>query len=124
MKYLKRLLFESGNDADNVKDADPTADPNLFWYYVRCNRCGETVAVMARKGYDLVEEFEESSNSDAPVGYSLFKDVMGRSDTCFQQMRIEIHYSTSYEEQSRHIEGGQFITAAEHRAGTNGEEQF
>lgn len=119
MKFLKRFLAGSGGDADSSGDADP----NLLWYYVRCNRCGETVVVMARKGYDLVEEYEESGSSDAPTGYSLFKDVMGRSDTCFQQMRIEIHYSTDYEERSRHIEGGKFITAEEHRAGANGAEQ-
>lgn len=123
MKFLKRLLTGSGGDAGHAGDGDPAADPNLFWYYVRCNRCGETVAVMARKGYDLVEEYEESANSDAPTGYSLFKDVMGRSDTCFQQMRIEIRYNTTYEEMSRHIEGGMFITAEEYRAGGNGEEQ-
>ena len=119
MKFFKRFFSESSDDRKFVTDADP----HLFWYYVRCNKCGETVAVMARKGYDLVEDYEESGNSDAPVGYSLFKDVMGRSDTCFQQMRIEIHYSTSYKEQSRHIVGGKFITAEEHRAGANGEEQ-
>ena len=117
MKFIKRFLSGSGDNDE------PAADPNLLWYYVRCKRCGETVAVMARKGYDLVEEYEESGGSDAPTGYSLFKDVMGRSDTCFQQMRIEIHYNTSYEEQSRHIEGGRFITAEEYRAGANGEEQ-
>lgn len=123
MKFLKRLLTGSGGDTNNAGDADPAADPNLFWYYVRCNRCSETVAVMARKGYDLVEEYEESASSDAPTGYSLFKDVMGRSDTCFQQMRIEIRFNTAYEELSRHIEGGKFISVEEYRAGANGAEQ-
>lgn len=123
MKFLKRILTGSDGGADEGSGGDSAADPNLLWYYVRCNRCGETIAVMARKGYDLVEEYEESGGSDAPTGYSLFKAVMGRSDTCFQQMRIEIHYSTNYEEQSRHIEGGEFITADEHRAAADGEEQ-
>ncbi len=110
MKFLKRLL--GGPDGD----AEPGVDPDLLWYYVRCNRCGETVAIMARKGYDLVEEFEDSGEGDAPTGYSLYKDAMGRSDTCFQHMRIEIHYNLQYEEQSRHIQGGTFITAEEHHA--------
>ncbi len=117
MSFLKRFLF--GSDGGSESESDP----NLLWYYVRCNKCGEAVAVMARKGYDLVEEFEESGNSDAPTGYSLFKDVMGRSDTCFQQMRIEIHYNLNYVEQSRHIQGGTFITAEEYRGGENGDEQ-
>ena len=116
MKFLRRLIAGPGG-------AEPGADPALLWYYVRCNRCGENVAIMARKGYDLVEEYAESSSGDAPTGYSLYKDAMGRSDTCFQQMRIEIHYNLQYEEQSRHIEGGTFITAAEYRAGAHGEEQ-
>ena len=116
MKFFKRFLSGSGEESDSGDD------PNLFWYYVRCGRCGEAVAVMARRGYDLVEDYEESGGSDAPSGYSLFKDVMGRSDTCFQQMRIEIRYNTSYEEQSRHIEGGRFITEEEYRAATNGGE--
>lgn len=117
MKFLKRFLSGQSNDGE------PAADPNLLWFYVRCQKCGETVAVMARKGYDLVEEYEESGGSDAPSGYGLFKDVMGRSDTCFQKMRIEVHYNVKYEEQSRHVRGGEFITAEEYRAGTNGEEQ-
>ncbi len=119
MKFLKRLL------GGPEEDAEPGADPNLLWYYVRCNRCGETIAIMARKGYDLVEEFaessDESSGADAPIGYSLYKDAMGRSDTCFQHMRIEIHYNVQYEEQSRHIEGGTFITAEEYHAGADGD---
>ena len=118
MKFLKRFL--SGPSGESGSGADP----NLLWFYVQCKRCGETIAVMARKGYDLVEEYEESGSSDAPTGYSLFKDVMGRSDTCFQHMRIEVHYNTKYEEQSRHIEGGSFITAEEYQAGANGDEQF
>lgn len=119
MKFLKRFLTGTGGGPESAGDSDP----NLLWYYVRCNKCDETVAIMARKGYDLVEEYEESGSSDAPTGYSLFKDVMGRSETCFQQMRIEVHYNTNYEEQSRHIEGGKFITAAEYRDGENSEEQ-
>ena len=115
MKMFKRLF------AGAETDAEPGADSNLLWYYVRCNRCGETVAIMARKGYDLVEEFAESGSSDAPVGYSLYKDAMGRSDTCFQHMRIEIHYNVQYEEQSRHIEGGTFITAEEFHADGDGD---
>jgi hypothetical protein len=116
MKIFKSLFSGSGDD-------DSGGDRNLLWYYVRCKRCDETVSVMARKGYDLVEQYEESGSSDAPTGYSLFKDVMGRSDTCFQQMRIEIHFNAQYVEQSRHIEGGTFISAEEFRASENGDEQ-
>lgn len=117
MKFLKRLLSGPGDGSE------AGTDPNLLWYYVSCKRCGEKIAVMARKGYDLVEQYAESGESDAPTGYSLLKDVMGRSDTCFQQMRIEVHFNTKYEEESRHIEGGEFITAEEYSGNSNGHDQ-
>lgn len=117
MKFLKRFLSGPGDGSE------AGTDPNLLWYYVRCKRCGEQIAVMARKGYDLVEQYAESGESDAPTGYSLLKDVMGRSDTCFQQMRIEVHFNTKYEEESRHIQGGEFITAEEYGGIANGHDQ-
>jgi hypothetical protein len=107
MKFLRHLL---GGGTREQSDA------NLVWVYVRCGKCGEKIAVMARKGYDFAEEFDERSPSDAPIGYSVRKDVLGRNPQCFNQMRIEVQYNRNYQIVEQHIVGGTFLTKEEYQA--------
>jgi len=98
-------LFKSGS-----KSGTP-ADPEGYYFYVRCNRCGEVIRVRANVKYDFQQDFD--AEGDEP-GYILRKGVVGQR--CFRPIEVTIRFDRHRHETSREIEGGTFVTAQEYEA--------
>lgn len=80
-------------------------DSEALYFSVQCNACQEIIRIRADKKYDLLQEFE--SSSDRISGYSYHKDILGQK--CFNLMHIIIRYDSSGREISREISGGRFV---------------
>ena len=89
-------------------------DPNAYWVYVQCGKCGEALKVRVDRRYDLMQEF---GDSDRVAGYSLHKEIIG-SGRCFQMIRVDQELDTSYRIKKQQISNGRFLTPAEYEAMT------
>lgn len=87
--------------------APPTAEANTLYYYVRGSRCGAVTRVRVNRANDL-------SRDDDGVSFIVRKGVV--DDVCFGRVEFTIRFDSSYKETSREIEGGEFVTAADHQA--------
>lgn len=85
---------------------------NAFYYYVRCDKCGETIRVRVDRSNDLAQDFEDGG--DNPSGYTVTKGVVGKK--CFRTINLTVKFDSARREVSRSIEGGEFITADEYEA--------
>lgn len=78
-----------------------------MYYYVRGSRCGAVTRVRVNRANDL-------SRDDDGESFIVRKGIV--DEVCFGRVEITIRYNSSYKETSREIEGGEFVTAAEHLA--------
>ena len=86
--------------------APPTLEANSLYYYVRGSRCGAVTRVRVNRANDL-------SRDDDGVSFIVRKGIV--DEVCFGRVEITIRYSSNYKETSREIEGGEFVTAADHQ---------
>jgi hypothetical protein len=93
---------------------DGSARDDAFYYYVRCNKCGEHIRVRVDRVNDLAQDFE--GESDHPTGYVANKGVVGKK--CFRVINLSIRYDSRRKEASRSIDGGTFIAAEEYEEAT------
>jgi len=89
--------------------APPTGAANTLYYYVKGSRCGAVTRVRVNRANDL-------SRDDDGVSFIVRKGVV--DEVCFGRVEITIRYDSSYKETGREIEGGEFVTAADHEAWT------
>ena len=103
MGFLDKLreFFSGGGAAGN-------GDPYGLWLYYRCQRCKATVKVRVDRRNDLNRE------DDGPGTFVLRKEVM--DDSCFQLMRSEVWFDSSYNVVAADVTGGEMITEAEYEA--------
>jgi hypothetical protein len=87
--------------------APPAGEANALYYYVRGSRCGAVTRVRVNRANDL-------SRDDDGESFIVRKGIV--DEVCFGRVEITIRYNSSYKETSREIEGGEFVTAAEHQA--------
>ncbi|MDR7554613.1 MAG: hypothetical protein QN157_03310 [Armatimonadota bacterium] len=87
----------------------PTEDDTAIVFYVRCDRCGEVIAVRVDRRWDLVQEFD-----DGIVGYSLHKEVLG--SRCNRLLTVRMTFDRHYALVEREVEGGRFATREEYDA--------
>ena len=107
MSILDRLFGRSG-----PKREAPVSDQNAFYYFVRCEKCGEVIRVRLDRRSDFEQQFDESGG-DAVVGYRVRKEVMG-SGNCFKMMRVEVLFDRGYRETEKSVRGGTFVTKADY----------
>jgi hypothetical protein len=87
--------------------AKPPADRGLY-YYVRCDKCGETIRVRVDPHWDLAQDF------DGDGGYGVTKHVVGQK--CFRTIEVTFSFDQNRKEASKSIVGGQFVTAQDYDA--------
>ncbi|HET9587982.1 MAG TPA: hypothetical protein VFO91_04250 [Anaerolineales bacterium] len=81
-----------------------TAKPEKRYYVfrVKCNRCGEIIEGRVDLDNDLSLEYEDDRNV-----YFGRKVLMG-SGRCFQQIQVEMKFTSSRELIEQQAQGGQF----------------
>lgn len=80
-----------------------------IYFYVRCGRCGDPVRVRINPDAELRQDF--AAGGDATDGYSVRKMVVDQR--CFRPIEVRMRFDAGRREQSREIEGGEFITREE-----------
>lgn len=93
MGFLKKLF--SGTPAKPEK--------RYYVFQVKCNRCGEIIEGRVDLDNDLSLEFE----GDRSV-YFVRKGLMG-SNRCFQQIEVELKFTSSRELIEQQAQGGTFM---------------
>jgi hypothetical protein len=93
MGFLKNLF--SGTPAKPKK--------RYYIFQVKCNRCGEIIEGRADLDNDLSLEYE----GDRAV-YFVRKGLMG-SNKCFQQIEVELKFTSSRELIEQRAQGGTFV---------------
>ena len=91
MSFLKNLF--TSTPAKHEK--------HYYTFHVKCNRCGEIIEGRVDLDNDL-------SLNDGGNGYIVRKGLMG-ANRCFQQIEVEIKFSSKREEIEKHAQGGTFV---------------
>lgn len=100
-----RKLFSGGNPL--LPQASDNSDPNAWWLYVQCGKCGAPVAIRIDLRNDISTDYESN-------GRYLRKEIMDSS--CFQLMYAEVQFDSNGKELSRTIERGKFLDRADYEA--------
>jgi len=81
----------------------PKHEKRYYTFNVRCNRCGEIIEGRIDLDNDL-------SLNDEGDGYLVRKGLIGSGGTlCFQQVEVEIQFTSARELTERKIQGGTFV---------------
>jgi len=95
MGFLKKLF--SGEAAKPQKE--------YYIFKVKCNRCGEIIEGRVDLANDLSMEYE-----DGRVVYLSRKGLMGSGEKrCFQQINVELKFSSTKAVIEEQIQGGKFV---------------
>jgi len=83
-----------------------TAKPERRYYVfnVKCNRCGEIIGGRVDLNNDLSLQFEDNRNV-----YFVRKGLMGDSGRCFQQIEVEMKFTSTRELIEQKTTGGTFV---------------
>jgi hypothetical protein len=79
----------------------PKPEKRYYTFQVKCKRCGEIIEGRIDLDNDL-------SLNDEGNGYIVRKGLMG-GNRCFQQIEVELNFSTSRQVQEKAITGGTFV---------------
>ena len=85
-----------------------TAMPEKRYYTfkVKCNRCGEIIEGRIDLDNDLSAEFEGENRTT----YISRKGLIGSGDShCFQQIEVELQFTSTRELIEQNIQGGTFV---------------
>jgi len=91
MSFLKNLFGGSSSKRDE----------KYLTYHVKCNRCGEIIEGRIDLDNDL-------SLNDEGTGYLVRKGLLG-ADRCFQQIDVELKFTSTREVIEQQIKGGTFV---------------
>ena len=91
MGFLKNLF--GGSPAQHEK--------HYYVYQVKCNRCGEIIEGRVDMDNDL-------SLNDEGNGYLVRKTLIG-GNRCFQQIEVEMTFSSQRELIEKNVTGGKFV---------------
>ena len=93
MGFLKNLF--SGQPSKHEK--------HYYIFNVKCNRCGEIIEGRIDMDNDL-------SLNDEGDGYIVRKGLIGSGENhCFQQIEVEMTFSTARDVVEQNIQGGTFV---------------
>ena len=81
-------------------------DKNVYWVYVRCNRCGERLHSRVNLWNDLSIEYGDGEGMDS---YYCRKVLMGGGH-CFQKIEVSLAFDKDFQVIDQQIQGGQFIS--------------
>lgn len=83
-----------------------------YWYYVRCDQCGEIIKARIDKHNDLSVRYGEKQMDDT---YFCRRVVVG-SDRCYRPIEVEFTFDNRRTLIDREISGGEFVSAEEYQA--------
>lgn len=109
MSFFSKLFGALRGGASRPAD---DAGRSAFWIYVRCSACGEAVRVRVNREHDLSAEFDEGS--DAPTGYRVHKEIVGRN--CFRRIQVDMTFDQQRRVVNQQIRGGTFLTREEYES--------
>ena len=78
---------------------------NFITFDVRCNRCGEEIAVNVRRNSDISRLYEEES--PAGSAFLLRKEILGKK--CNNLIYLTAYFGENYNLISSEISGGKII---------------
>jgi hypothetical protein len=90
----------------------PREDPEGYWVYVQCDRCGEKLRNRIHLHNDLSVRYGRTSRADT---YITQKTIIG-GGSCFQPIELTLIFDDQRKVIKREIEGGRLITAEEFAA--------
>ena len=93
MNFLKNLFSGATSKSEN----------RYYTFQVKCNRCGEIIEGRVDLNNDLSVEYEDNRE----VLY-VHKGLMG-SGRCFQQIEVEMKFTSTRELIEEHAQGGTFV---------------
>lgn len=93
MSFLKNLF--------NSTPAKPKK--HYYTFQVKCNRCGEIIEGRIDLDNDLSIEYEDNREV-----YYVRKGLLG-SGRCFQQINVDIKFSSTRAVIEEHVQGGTFV---------------
>ncbi|MFC1466650.1 MAG: hypothetical protein ACFLMY_17545 [Candidatus Brachytrichaceae bacterium NZ_4S206] len=100
MNLLKRLFGGAANSEAATQDSD------ALIYYVKGNKCGAITRVRIDRRNDLSRDDDDN--------FFVRKVVV--DSKCYGQVEIELRFDPQYNEISREIRGGVFVTRQEWEA--------
>lgn len=98
-----RLIPGPAADASGIRQ---TRD--AIWVYLKCNRCGEKVALRLRKTSEIQREYGDEA------GYDMFINKVAICNKCFQRMNLRLEFDRAYRVINKQLEHGGFITPEEY----------
>jgi len=111
MGFLDSLkkLFSGGGGGDRGE--------RYHTVYLRCQRCGEPLALRIDLSNDLSPEWNQSSagGSDYPDYYSTHKTVIG-SGRCYAPIEVDLVFSKQKQVESQQAQGGTILSEEEYLA--------
>ncbi len=102
MSFLRKL-FTGGNPS--LPKASDHADPNAWWLYVQCGKCGAPLAIRIDLRNDISTDYETN-------GRYLRKEIM--DSACFQLMYAEVRFDSNGKVAQQTLERGKFLDRAEY----------
>ncbi len=102
MSFLRKI-FSGGNPV--LPKASNSDDPNAWWLYVQCVKCGAPLAIRVDLRNDISIDYETNSRY-------LRKEMMDSS--CFQLMYAEVHFDGNGKVLEQSVERGKILTRAEY----------
>ena len=89
-----------------------SGDENVYWVYVRCNRCDEPLRSRVNLYNDLSVDYQGRKGKT----YHCRKTLVGRQG-CFQRIEVELSFDSNRKLIERSISRGTFIEADEYSTG-------
>lgn len=112
---LRNMLGGRKTAASGGGSSFGAGDPNTYWIYARCRRCGEPL----RGRVNLMND--PSLDEDGET-WLVRKALMGSgAERCFETIQITLKFDSKKRSViSREVVGGQLITAEEYEALVHG----
>jgi len=99
-------LFDKISKWLRSSDKSTQTDPNAYWVYVQCQRCGEKLRGRVDLRNDLSPNYD---SQDSSMTYFCRKVIIGEQ-RCFQPIEVELTFDRQRKVIDSQISGGKFIT--------------
>jgi len=113
MGFLSYLFPNLGKRQTKGKAGYTTMDgPHGLWFYVKCDKCGEKIAVRLRTTSE-VQRREGPDQDQGPGQYFVQKTIVGSK--CYQRIEATVDFDAKYNVVEAKISHGKLITHREYK---------
>lgn len=110
MSFWQRLVSRLLGTTPSVDSTGVVVTQDAVWVYLRCEKCGEPIAVRLSKMSAI--QREESKD----YAWFVNKTVVGSKNRCFNRMELRLEFDTRYRLLRKELTGGTFIPKHEYEA--------